>query len=232
MRRFDQVVVTSPDDAEALSALAPSAPITVIPNGVDLSYCRQQGEPAEPRTIVFSGKMSYHANVTAALYFVREVLPRIRATDPGARFRIVGSDPPEIVRRLAVSDPLIEVTGYLPDLRPAIGAGTVAICPVTVKVGIQNKILEAMALGVPVVASTQGAAGLLAAPGEDLLVGDGPDELAQHVLRLLRDPTERQRLVRSGRRYVERHHRWESAASILEDLYVSALADRRALAPA
>jgi len=130
--------------------------------------------------------MAYHANVTAVLHFVRDILPQVRAGAPDVRLRIVGSDPPEVIRRLA-TDPRIDVTGYLPDLRPPIGSSTVAICPVTVKVGIQNKILEAMALGVPVVSSAKGAVGLAARAGEDLLVADGPAAFGCAVLGLLRD---------------------------------------------
>ncbi|MCC6177953.1 MAG: glycosyltransferase [Chloroflexi bacterium] len=216
--RFSRIAVTSADDAAALARLRPSAPLAVVPNGVDLEYFRPSGTPPEPATLVFSGKMSYHANVSAALHFVREILPRIHTMMPDARLRIVGSNPPPVIRNLA-GDPRITVTGYLEDLRPAISTAMVAVCPVTVKVGVQNKILEAMALGVPVVATEAGAAGLAAVHGQDLLVASDPASFACHVIALLQAPSRRERVARAGRRYVETRHRWSSAACAFENLY-------------
>lgn len=225
MARFDRVAVTSPEDAATLRDLNPAAPVAVVPNGVDLDYFRPLEGPPQPATLVFSGKMSYHANITAALYFARSVLPSIRRQVPQVRLRIVGSDPPPAIRALG-ADPRIEVTGALPDLRPAIGSATVAVCPVTVKVGIQNKILEAMAMRVPVVASRQGAVGLQARIGEELLVGNDADEFARHVVGLLTDEVRRSSVAAAGRRYVERAHRWADAATDFDTLYREAIAVR------
>ena len=223
MSAFDEVAVTSPEDAAVLQGMAPAAPITVIPNGVDLDYFRPIDGPREEKTVVFSGKMSYHANVTGILHFVERVLPLVRAAVPDVRLRIAGSQPPPEVQTLA-NDPAIEVTGQLPDLRPAIGGATAAICQVIVKVGVQNKILEAMAMGVPVIASLQGAVGLEAAPGQALLVGADPSEFARHTVAVLTDAPLRNRLIEAGRRYVERTHRWEVMADSFEALYLRAVA--------
>jgi sugar transferase (PEP-CTERM/EpsH1 system associated) len=225
MARYDRVAVTSPEDADALRALAPAAPMTVIPNGVDLGYFRLRGRAPEPATLVFSGKMSYHANITAALHFARDILPRVRESVPDVRLRIVGSDPPPAVRKLA-DDPRIEVSGYLDDLRPAIGSATVAVCPVTVKVGIQNKILEAMALGVPVVSSALGARGLTAEAGRDLLVAEDDARFAGHVVALLTDPALQGQVAAAGRQYVERAHSWPAAVDAFEALYRGAIEAR------
>lgn len=230
---YDQVAVTAQEDAEALRRLesvTPAAPLTVIPNGVDLEYFRPVGSRDDQPTLIFSGKMSYHANVTAILHFVADVLPRIRASVPDVRLRIIGSEPPPIVQRLA-DDPRIEVTGYLPDIRPAVSSGTVAVCPVTVKVGIQNKILEAMAMGVPVVASALGARGLAAEPGRDLMVAESDGELAAQVTALLQDGTHRDRVSRAGRAYVERAHCWGASADAFGGLYDAAIAQHLATRP-
>jgi glycosyltransferase involved in cell wall biosynthesis len=227
MSQFDEVAVTSPEDAAIFQTMAPTAPITVIPNGVDLEYFRPLDGPTEEKTLVFSGKMSYHANVTGILHFVQQIYPRVRAAVPDVRLRIAGSNPPTSVLALA-KDPSIEVTGLLPDLRPAIGRATAAICPVIVKVGVQNKILEAMAMGIPVVASRQGAVGLEARPDEDLLVGNTPEEFARHTIAVLTDTSLRARLAANGRRYVERVHRWDAMASAFETLYLRAM-DRHVL---
>lgn len=226
LRRFDRVAVTSPEDRRALLSLEPRAEVAVLPNGVDLDYFRPREAPSEPATLVFSGKMSYHANVTALLHFVRDILPLIRRRQPDVHLRVVGSAPPAAVRCLA-RDPAISVTGYLADIREAVGRATVAVCPVKVRVGIQNKVLEAMAMALPVVCTREAVQWLEARPGRDLLVADDPAGFADHVCRLLVDRGLRDEIGRAGRRYVEEHHRWEAAAGRLEGLYQEAV-ERRA----
>ncbi len=230
--QFDQVAVTTPEDAQALARLGAPAGIGVVPNGVDLKQFAPRAVAREPATLVFSGKMSYHANVTAILHFVHRALPLIRRVRPDVRLRIVGSRPPASVQALA-RDPAITVTGHVPDLAAALATATVAICPVTVKVGIQNKVLEAMAMGLPVVCSRQGASGLLAEPGRDFLVAGDPAEFADRVCQLLADPARCQELGAAGRSYVEQNHTWGAAAQRLTQLYRQAIgADRAAAHPA
>lgn len=218
LQRFDEVVVTSGEDRDALLKLAPTRSISVIPNGVDLDYFRTSELPRPAETLIFSGKMSYHANVTAVLHFARSILPRVRARRPDVRFVVAGSDPPPSVRALA-ADSSIAVTGHLADLRPVLARATVSVCPVTVKVGIQNKILEAMAVGLPVVCSREGATGLEAQPERDVLIGADPDDFARQVVRLLDDAALRGRVARAGRSYVEANHRWSSATHQLAARY-------------
>jgi len=231
LRHYDQVVITSQRDKEALEELGrrylPSniqpAPITVVTNGVDLEYFRppevrsQKSEVRNP-TVVFTGKMSYHANIAAALYFAREVLPLIWAKDPQVRFQIVGKDPPEAVRQLA-DDGRIQVTGTVEDLRPYLAQATVAVCPVPYAVGVQSKVLEAMAMGTPVVCTSAAFAGLEAREGEEALVADDPDTFATQVLRVCSAPPLVEHLAAAGRRYVEAHHSWETSARRLVESY-------------
>lgn len=226
LARYDRVVVTSRRDKEALEALArqylpPSArpaPVTVVTNGVDLEYFRPQDGLRDGRMVVFTGKMSYHANVAGALYFAREVLPLIWAQDPEVQFWVVGKDPPEAVQRLA-RDPRIVVTGTVDDLRPYLARAAVAVCPIPYAVGIQNKVLEAMAMGTPVVCTRAAAEGLEARPGEGLLVADTAEEFARYVLRVLGDPALAKRLGMAGRRYVEARHDWGAIAERLGEVY-------------
>jgi glycosyltransferase involved in cell wall biosynthesis len=222
LTRADATIVTSEDDADALRRLAPNAPISVLPNGVDLDYFHPVEAAGQDSTIVISGKMSYHANVTAVLSFVHKTLPLIRQRHPGVRLRVVGSDPPATLRALT-RDPLIEVTGYVSDVRPAIQSAAVAVCPVTVKVGIQNKILEAMALGIPVVSTKAGAVGLRAQAGQDVLVGEDDRAVAALVGSLLNDRHLQHEVGAAGRRYVETHHQWERIVDRLERAYHEAI---------
>jgi len=245
LTQYDRVVVTSQRDKDALERLArrhlpPEAqpvPVTVVINGVDLEYFRSPEPPetrffrsrlqnlvSSPPTVVFTGKMSYHANVAAALYFAREVLPRIWARTSDVRFQIVGKDPPETVRQLA-TDGRIQVTGTVDDLRPYLAQATVAVCPALYAVGVQNKVLEAMAMGTPVVSTPAGCAALVAEEGRDVLVAEGEEELAETVLQVLSDPALAKRLAAAGRRYVEAHHSWEAGARRLMGVYEQACSE-------
>lgn len=217
---FLRIVVTSEEDATALRRLAPNGPamLTVIPNGVDLEFFRPQAVPRDPATLIFTGKMSYHANVAAALDLIREIMPRIWAHRPEVRLWIVGRNPPSRLRQ-AARDPRVEIIGTVPDLRPYLARATLAVCPMRYAVGIQNKVLEAMAMGTPVVATPPVQGGLRAVPGRDLVIAAGAEAFAEAVLRLLDDPAERAALGTAGRAYVETHHRWEALAERLERVY-------------
>jgi glycosyltransferase involved in cell wall biosynthesis len=162
--------------------------------------------------------MDYHANVAGALTLARAILPLVWERDPSVRLTIAGGRPPAAVRRLA-RDRRVTVSGYTADLRPLIGAAQIAVSPLPYAVGIQNKILEAMALGTPVVASSTAAAGLHAVPGRDLLVAETPDEFAGAVLRLLDDAQLRQALAERGLRYIATHHDWPTVIGQLTSVY-------------
>jgi glycosyltransferase involved in cell wall biosynthesis len=196
--------------------------VAVVPNGVDQSYFTAYHGPRQAETLVFSGKMSYHANVAAALYLVEHILPRIWRKRPSVRLVLAGCDPPRILRRLS-RNPRIELTGYVPDLRPYIAQAQVAVCPLPYAVGIQNKVLEALALGTPVVASPCAIAGLQAVAGRDFLVADHPDAFALAVLHLLDSQPLRQRLASCGLDYVATNHNWESLIQKLTAVYRQAL---------
>ena len=274
VRQFDRVLVTSPTDKEALEELAASRKsqvaghmssatdkmqlatlnpepetITVLPNGVDLNYFSPMDVPRSPATLVLTGKMSYHANVAAALYLVREIMPRVWAQRPDAKLCIVGKDPPKEITKLkaqisniqypisnpsqpppairhqpsAISHQPIAVTGTVSDIRPYLAQATVAVCPVLYSAGIQNKVLEAMAMGTPVVATPQSCAALEVTNGENILIAEKPEEFAQRVLELLDDAEFRERIGRNGRRYVEEHHDWRDVAQRLEEIYQEVL---------
>ena len=225
--QFDRVLVTSEIDRKALSALeAPDgngSAISVLPNGVDLEYFKPDpGLEREPATVVMTGKMSYHANVSMCLYFAREVLPLVHRSRPDVKLMVVGKDPAREVRELA-AHPMIEVTGTVEDLRPYLRRATVAVAPVTYGAGIQNKVLEAMACGAPVVSSPQAVSALDLRVGEEALVADKPEAFAASILSLIEDPRRRLHIGEAGRRYVARHHAWSAIARHLEEDYSAAI---------
>ncbi len=236
VRRFDRVLATARFDAAALGQLAyqaahsprpgvgpwanPAGAVQWLPNGVDLDYFAPAAAPRDPATVVLTGKMSYHANITAAHFLITDIMPHVWAKQPQVRVNIVGSSPPPDIRALAARHaPLVTVSGYVPDLRPYLQTATLAIAPVAYGAGIQNKVLEAMACEAPVVASPQAVAALHTQPGEHLLVADGAPASAAAILQLLADEALRRRLGGSGRQYVAEHHDWNQVARQLQAIY-------------
>ncbi len=221
--QFDRVLVTSPADKEALDSLRSptrSGPaISVLANGVDLTLFEPDQEvKREPATLVISGKMSYHANVTMALYMTQAIMPYIWAKRPDTKLLVVGKDPtPEV---LALSEnPAVTVTGTVDNIRSYLQKATVAVAPIIYGVGIQNKVLEAMACATPVVSTPQAVSALEAMPGRDVLVAQEPAKFAEAVLRLLGDPQCQREVGLAGRHYVETHHQWDNVATRLEGVY-------------
>lgn len=225
--QFAHVVVTSSNDQKALAALMPPetpiSSISVLPNGVDLDYFQPEQQVTRHRsTLVVSGKMSYHANETMAVHLVSDIMPIIWARQPDTKVVIAGKDPTREVLALA-QNPLVTVTGTVEDIRPYLRGATVAVTPVMYGVGIQNKVLEAMACATPVVSSPQAVSALRLVPGRDVLIAQEPIAFAEAVLDLLRDPARQRAVGEAGRAYVETHHRWPAIAAQLEEIYASAV---------
>jgi polysaccharide biosynthesis protein PslH len=230
IRRFTRTVVTSPKDRDALFNLQPgfrSEKLTVVSNGVDLDYF-QIGDPTlrKPATLVMSGKMSYHANVAMAHYLVEEILPLVWVQKPEVELIIVGKDPPPAVHDFT-RDPRIHVTGTVPDIRPFLQEATMAAAPLRYGVGVQNKVLEAMACGTPIVTTPQVLSSLDAVPGQDLVVADTRQSFAQAILSLLEDAQLRNRIGLAGRKYVEETHSWNAIVDRLEAVYHSAIEEAK-----
>lgn len=219
---FQHVLVSSPVDRDALLSLVPdgrAAPVSVLANGVDLErFSVPERNARVPNSIVLSGKMSYHANHTMVTHFVDRILPLIQAELPGVKVWIVGKDPARSIRERGRHSG-IEVTGEVPDIEQYLRTASLAAAPVPYGVGIQNKVLEAMACGTPVVASSQAVSALESMPGRDLLIADQPAEFARAALKLLHSPEKAEVLGRAGRKFVESKHSWGMVAEALEEVY-------------
>lgn len=220
--RFDLCTCTTRAELDTLRVLAPGVASDWFPNGVDSEYFRPDGSAHEPDTICFLGRMDYYPNIESMQRFCAEVLPLIRRRRPAVRLRIIGADPVPAVRRLATL-PGVEVTGFVPDVRPLTRQAAVNIAPLKIARGTQNKVLEAMALGLPVVASNAAARGVDAVPGEHLLAADDPEAFADAVVGLLQDPAARARLATAGRNRILSHHSWASSMLRLDALLERAL---------
>jgi polysaccharide biosynthesis protein PslH len=197
--------------------------IDVVPSGVDLEYYRPSQEERLPYNIVFFGKMSYHANVAAALYLYQQIMPLIWQQQPEATLTIAGSNPPKSLQHLS-KDARVQVTGHVDDIRPYIWHAQVMVSPMVYSVGLQNKVIQAMALGTPTVVSASSAAVLQAQHGRDLFVASTPQEFAESTLHLLHDPELHTAMSQSGRTYVELHHNWQTMTARLVAVYQQAIA--------
>jgi glycosyltransferase involved in cell wall biosynthesis len=229
--RFHHILVTSERDRQGLLALVqdnlsipgrPIAEVVVLPHSVDQRYFQRYTGSRHPTMLVFSGKMSFHANVAGALHLVKDIMPHIWRQRPDVQLVIAGSNPPAVVQKMA-RDPRIKVTGYVEDLRPYIAQAMVAVSPLPYAVGIQNKVLEAMALGTPVVCSSCAVAGLQAREGQDLLVADDLVLFANYVLQLLDDCQLWEQISENGVSYVTTHHNSEGVMKALLVVYTSAM---------
>lgn len=211
------------EEARQLRAGAPQCAdrIVAIRNGVDCDHFSPSHSFASPyldgeRPIVFTGAMDYWPNVDAVVWFAREVLPAIRRAQPSVRFYVVGMNPDASVRALT-SDAAVTVTGRVPDVRPYLQHAAVAVAPLRVARGIQNKVLEAMAMAKPVVASAACAAALSARPGIDLAVAADAPGFAEAVLSVM-EAQRPQRMGQQARARVLREYAWPTSLRQLDEL--------------
>lgn len=226
--RYQRVVVLTELDAQALARLNPATPTAVIPNGVDLDYLTPTGyEPDEP-TLLFIGNYDYAPNLDAALRLVRDIFPRIKQRMSRARLIIVGGNPPPELRAYASDD--VEITGRVPDIRTYFEAALIFISPLRLGAGIKNKILEAMAMETPVVATPLSCDGIPVTPGQHVLLGVTDEDLVNAVFRLFQDPRLRRRLQRNGRQLVEQQFTWRRVAEQYEELYDQVIEEHRSRA--
>lgn len=256
--QFDRVLVTSESDLQGLLSLAEEQGenrgsgatipirdrIVVVPNGVDLNYFSPPKEERESQALVITGKMSYHANITAVVRFVMDTMPKIWVEFPETELWIVGRDPSPEIRKLGAPfdhgmkrnqsrkktiKSRIRITGTVEDIRPYLRKATAAIAPIRYGVGIQNKVLEAMSCGTPVVATRSAVGSIQARSGVDLMVAEGEHELAPSIIALLKDKELCSRLGRAGRDFAETNHNWHTIAKQLTQIYYETGAKNKAV---
>jgi sugar transferase (PEP-CTERM/EpsH1 system associated) len=214
--RMDASVLVSAAEAALFASLAPESErkIQAVNNGVDLDYFSPDRPypspfPAGAQPVVFTGAMDYWPNIDAVAWFAHSVLPGLRASCPSATFWIVGSNPARAVLDLKAL-PGVVVTGRVPDVRPYLAHAAAVVAPLRIARGVQNKVLEAMAMARPVVASAQAAEGIDAVPASDLLVADTPETMAKHLVAIVRDGAHRE-LGPRGRGYVLATYDWQKS---------------------
>jgi sugar transferase (PEP-CTERM/EpsH1 system associated) len=214
---FSHALVCTAAEQRDFERLIPGVPVSLVGNGVDLGYFRSMGAAKRPGSIVFTGVMDYLPNIDAVVWFCDEVLPLVHAQMPEASFVICGNRPARAVRRLGKRRG-VSVTGRVPDTRPYLDSAEVFVAPLRMARGIQNKLLEAMAMGLPCVASTTAASGTVVADGAGILAADEPREFAEHVLHLLREEKFRSDIARKARATAEANYRWDVQMASLDQV--------------
>jgi glycosyltransferase involved in cell wall biosynthesis len=229
-RSADACAATSPRDEAAIREACPTARTAVVANAVDTEFFSPGPRRPDSHTVLFFGTLAYYPNVEALLFFMREVMPLLRRSHPTVQLRIVGAAPPPEITRLAGPD--VVVTGFVDDVRPHLERASVIVAPLRIGGGTRLKILEAMAMGRPVVSTTLGAEGLAVTHGREVLIGDSPEAFAGQVTRVLDDDSLAISLGAAGRRLVEAEYDWRASTRALEALYRGVLHARGQVATA
>jgi polysaccharide biosynthesis protein PslH len=215
-RHFDFCTAITRAERQTMIDYGVQTPTDWFPNGVDNSFFAPIADVAyDPDTIVFIGRMDYFPNQQCMVDFCAEVMPRLRARRPALRLQIVGADPSPEIRKLGEL-PGVTVTGTVPDVRPYVTQAALTVAPLRIARGTQNKILEAMAMGTPVVCSSVAAGGVDAVPGEHIVTADIREDMCNAILHILDNPAERARLAQAGRARVLSNHAWPSSMKRLD----------------
>jgi glycosyltransferase involved in cell wall biosynthesis len=215
-RPFGRTIVLTEEDKAELLGINPNLKIEVIPNGIDLDYFDGRQAQRHAATLLFVGNYEYFPNVDAALLLANQILPAVRRKIPNARLQLVGNAPPPEI--LALASETIEVTGRVPDIRPYYAQASVFVCPLRIGAGIKNKLLEAMAMTLPIVASPLSIEGIAGKDGEDFLVSQ-IDTMAERVVELLQNKALQAQLGAKSRALIQSRYSWQIVAEAYSNLY-------------
>jgi sugar transferase (PEP-CTERM/EpsH1 system associated) len=217
--QFERCLVITEPDQKLLADLLGSGlrPIKIIPNGVDTLFYQPALKQPLANSLVYNGALTYEANYDAMAYFLAEIFPLIVERVPGVKLRITGRTDGVAIDALQLNEN-VELTGYLDDIRPTVAESCACVVPLRMGGGTRLKILEAMALGTPVVSTTKGAEGLDVEPGVHLLIADRPDEFATQTVRILHDVELRGRIAQEASRLVSEKYTWDSIGESLRQV--------------
>ena len=211
----DKVLTLTHQDKKKLLDIFAELDIAVVPHGVDVEDFSFSEHKGREKSIVFVGNYLHYPNVDAVLYFYQEIWPRIKSEYTGIKFYVVGQGPPPEIQSLSQDDAVI-VTGRVDDVRPYLKKGRVFVCPVRLGGGFRGKILEAMAVGTPVVSSSLGAEGVPAVQRENIIVADNPEEFTKGILDLMNDEKLFERIRKQARKLVEEKFAWQKGVEVME----------------
>jgi len=211
---FDNCTIISKPDQELIPH-EKKHEIIIVPNGVDTDFFKPLERP-KTYHLVFNGNMSYPPNINGAEYIAREILPLLIKKKPEIRILLSGATPDKRVRALQSGH--IHISGWVDDIRESYACARIFIAPMQIGIGLQNKLLEAMAMKIPAITSVLANNALNARPGEDILVGNTPEEYVNHIINLLDNPDFSDTIARNGYNFVQKNYNWENATAILESI--------------
>ncbi len=209
-------LVTSRDDETRFRTLAGNVPIAVVPNGVDVDYFRPDPSAApNPHSLVFAGGMDWFPNREAIQWLATEIWPLLVAREPRRTLTIIGKAPPPEISELAARDNRVRVLGFVPDVRPYVAEASAYICPIRIGGGTRLKVLDALAMGAPLVATALSVEGLRLESGTHYLEANTAAAFVEKIHELDEHPAIRQSLAGSGRSFVESNYAWDSIGDAL-----------------
>jgi sugar transferase (PEP-CTERM/EpsH1 system associated) len=213
--KFDHKTIISQPDRDLIPHPAREE-VVVVPNGVDQEYFSPV-KKAKTHDIVFTGNMGYPPNIDAARFIAEDIFPLVLKQFPAAKLLIAGATPHAKVQ--ALRSPNVTVTGWLPDIRDSYASSRIFIAPMRIGTGLQNKLLEAMAMGLPCITSQLANQALGAKENAEILIGKTAGEYAGHIIHLLQDQAAAEKLAQNGHSFVRKNYSWENSTSLLEGLF-------------
>lgn len=216
-KHADKVLTLTPEGKKELLEISPELDIAVVPHGVDVENFSFTESRGEDKSVVFVGNYLHYPNVDAVLFFHRDVWPELKLKIPKLKFYVVGNAPPPEIQKLS-QDLSIIITGRVDDVRPYLRKGQVFICPVRLGGGFRGKILEAMAIGRPIVSTSLGAEGIPDVHRKNIIIADNPEGFAQGILNLINNDSLYEKIRNNARKLAEDKFAWERGVEILEDV--------------
>lgn len=214
IKKFDKIFLVSEFDKNFLSKFIDTNKIKIVPNGIDSEYFYYSQDSYDPNNIVFLGNMRTIANHDAALYFGQKIFPKIKEINKQATFTVIGAYPKQKLFEMAKNIDGIIITGKVDDVRDYLKQGIVSVCPVRIAAGIQNKILESMSMGIPVITMSTGVEGIPMSENE-VIIARSDQEITNSILNLMNNPEKRNFYSINARKFIEDNHSWSSVAKLM-----------------
>ena len=217
-KKFDWIFVCSHVDKKEVETRIGHSKVAIVANGVDIQYYSPKDIDIKEKSLIYTGLMSWRPNEDAVVYFLKEVYPLIKMEVRQVTFWVVGNNPTEAVKKFAEHDGSVAVTGYVDDVRQYVLQSEIFVVPLRIGSGTRLKILEAMAMGKPIVSTTIGCEGLEVTPGENITIADTPAEFARRIVELLKNPQLTRNIGLAARRLVQEKYTWERITENLNQL--------------
>jgi len=220
---FDKCLMITEEDKKKIEDMNSKVKTFIIPAGVDVSYFYPLKTEEEPYSLIFVGSMKWLPNIDAVLWFCNEFWSKLKKVFPEVKLYVVGQKPSKEITELGKKDKDIIITGFVKDIRPYVAKSSLYIVPLRIGGGMRLKILEAMAMGKPVISTSIGAEGIEAVDEKDIIIADDVERFVEKIIELLKDKNYRRKIAQNGEKLVKEKYRWESIVKKLEKEYMEAI---------